>query len=27
VRNKPGKGCVFIIDLPAAAILAESFAQ
>jgi signal transduction histidine kinase len=27
VRNKPGKGCVFIVDLPAAAILAESFAQ
>lgn len=27
VRNKPGKGCVFVIDLPAAAILAESFAQ
>jgi hypothetical protein len=26
VRNKPGTGCVFIIDLPAAAILAESFA-
>jgi hypothetical protein len=26
VRNKPGKGCVFTIDLPAAAILAESFA-
>lgn len=25
VRNKPGTGCVFIIDLPAAAILAESF--
>ena len=27
VRNKPGKGCVFTIDLPAAAILAESFAH
>jgi signal transduction histidine kinase len=26
VRNNPGKGCVFSIDLPAAAILAESFA-
>jgi signal transduction histidine kinase len=26
VRNMAGKGCVFTIDLPAAAILAESFA-
>jgi signal transduction histidine kinase len=26
VRNNPGKGCVFSIDLPVAAILAESFA-
>jgi signal transduction histidine kinase len=25
VRNKPGTGCVFIIDLPMAPILAESF--
>jgi signal transduction histidine kinase len=26
VHNKPGKGCIFIIDLPTAPILAESFA-